>query len=704
MAYTITCDGNTIYDLKKEIVLISPILTMEDSTAGSLEFTFPPDHAEYDSIQKLLSKVTVYRDGVEIWSGRPVEETVDFWKQKRVYCEGELAELNDTIQPQAEYHDMSERSFLQKLLDNHNEQVAASKRFTLGSVVSDENLYRFTNYETTLGAINEKVLSRIGGHIRIRKTNGVRYLDYLKDYPRNSSQIIRFGTNLLDYAKNFNMNDFCTAVLPLGAMQETSDIEALTKYLTVESVNGGSPYVKNNAAISTYGWIVRVVEWPDVTEPANLLRKARDYLNGVQYENMVLEVKAVDLNLVDGNEDTIQLLDQVRVVSAPHNLDRWFPVTMMQIPLADPAQTVLTLGTSYQRTLTSTAISANQDVKDSIERIPSKYSILEQAKENATQLITSGALGSHVVVLPDELYVMDTDDTATARKVWRFNVNGLGYSSTGINGPYGLAMTMDGSIVADRMVTGTLDASKATIINLNASNIKTGTLDASIVRIINLQAQNVNLTGKFESTYQNNYSLLMDGARLKLFWNGMLRSAIKVGAVNTSTNIASGEISTFDGASDANGASAGTSFRRSYMQGAALVVGNNGGNVTDGVVSAGTFQAGHASGAHSQLKNTSMYLGKSANNALSGTILTNSVYAEASTASGNRSYMTPTQLIVGQTGHSSSDDITGTIYTGNAVIKDKLFANGSGYYLDWRQVKDVNNNTVMALCGFSTEQ
>ena len=160
---------------------------------------------------------------------------------------------------------------------------------------------------------------------------------------------------------------------------------------------------------------------------------------------------------------------------------------------------------------------------------------------NATQLITSGALGSHVVVLPDELYVMDTDDTATARKVWRFNVNGLGYSSTGINGPYGLAMTMDGSIVADRMVTGTLDASKATIINLNASNIKTGTLDASIVRIINLQAQNVNLTGKFESTYQNNYSLLMDGARLKLFWNGMLRSAIKVGAVNTSTNIASGD-------------------------------------------------------------------------------------------------------------------------------------------------------------------
>ena len=590
MAYTITCDGETLYDLKKEISLITPVLILEDSAAGSLEFTMPPNHPLYSQIRKLLSKITVYRDGTEIWSGRPIEETVDFWKQKRVYCEGELAELNDTIQPQAEYHDMSEQAFLKALLDKHNAQVAADKRFTLGSVVSTENLYRFTNYESTLGAINEKLLSRVGGHLRIRKANGVRYLDYLKDYPRTSDQVIRFGTNLLDYAKNYDMSDFCTAILPLGAMQEASGgVDALTSYLTVESVNGGSIFVQNAAAVAAYGWIVKVVNWDDVTEPANLLTKARNYLSSVQYENLSLEVNAIDMNLLDGNEDSIQLLDQVRVVSAPHDLDRYFPVTAMTIPLSDPAQTTLTLGTAYKRSLTSTSIDGAQDVKEALEKVPSKYSILEEAKANATQLITSGALGSHVVVLPDEIYVMDTDDTATAKKVWRFNVNGLGFSSSGINGPYGLAMTMDGQIVADRMTTGTLDASKATIINLNASNIKTGTLDASVVRIVNLMASNVELSGIFSST-SGNYSAKQWAALYEIKW--LSKPRVKIYAAAESDGDTLGIVNVFKGNVKENGDRADSTFRRSYLTPKTLAVGSDGNGNYDGDVFSNLVRTG----------------------------------------------------------------------------------------------------------------
>ena len=82
-------------------------------------------------------------------------------------------------------------------------------------------------------------------------------------------------------------------------------------------------------------------------------------------------------------------------------------------------------------------------------------SILDQARDNATALITS-AMGGYIYKTQNELYIMDTDDPNTAQRVWRWNINGLGYSSTGINGPYGLAMTMDGSIVADFITTGTL--------------------------------------------------------------------------------------------------------------------------------------------------------------------------------------------------------------------------------------------------------
>ncbi len=83
--------------------------------------------------------------------------------------------------------------------------------------------------------------------------------------------------------------------------------------------------------------------------------------------------------------------------------------------------------------------------------------ILEQAKENATNLINSG-FGSYVRVYPDRILIMDTNSEMTAKKVWQWNVNGLGYSSTGVNGPYGVAITKDGSIVADFIKTGTLDA------------------------------------------------------------------------------------------------------------------------------------------------------------------------------------------------------------------------------------------------------
>lgn len=99
----------------------------------------------------------------------------------------------------------------------------------------------------------------------------------------------------------------------------------------------------------------------------------------------------------------------------------------------------------------------NSSINSARERIEeiNPTSILEQAKSSATSLITQ-AMGGYIYKTNNELYIMDTDNPETAQKVWCWNINGLGYSSTGINGPYGLAMTMDGSIVADYITTGTL--------------------------------------------------------------------------------------------------------------------------------------------------------------------------------------------------------------------------------------------------------
>ncbi|PEJ75494.1 endopeptidase [Bacillus wiedmannii] len=83
-------------------------------------------------------------------------------------------------------------------------------------------------------------------------------------------------------------------------------------------------------------------------------------------------------------------------------------------------------------------------------------SILDAAKANATSLINSG-FGGHVRVYPDRILIMDTKDEKSTKKVWQWNLNGLGYSSTGVNGPYGTAITSDGRIVADFITTGVLN-------------------------------------------------------------------------------------------------------------------------------------------------------------------------------------------------------------------------------------------------------
>ena len=89
--------------------------------------------------------------------------------------------------------------------------------------------------------------------------------------------------------------------------------------------------------------------------------------------------------------------------------------------------------------------------------IGDKLTDLEQAMLEATELIT-GQLGGYVLKRENELLIMDNPDPNVAQKIWRWNLSGLGYSNSGINGPYGLAMTMNGAINANFITTGLLSA------------------------------------------------------------------------------------------------------------------------------------------------------------------------------------------------------------------------------------------------------
>ena len=99
---------------------------------------------------------------------------------------------------------------------------------------------------------------------------------------------------------------------------------------------------------------------------------------------------------------------------------------------------------------------------------------LENAIARATAAIT-GQSGGYVVLNPSEhpqeILILDAQsggDIEQAVNVWRFNSGGLGHSSSGYDGPYTTAITMDGYIVGsfiaahtiagEALVAGSVDA------------------------------------------------------------------------------------------------------------------------------------------------------------------------------------------------------------------------------------------------------
>lgn len=96
------------------------------------------------------------------------------------------------------------------------------------------------------------------------------------------------------------------------------------------------------------------------------------------------------------------------------------------------------------------------------ESLPSLSQAIIDASETLTTAISGyfyiPAPGNEYGLASGQAFLLDAENPLEASKVWRFNINGVGYSATGINGPYGIAITMDGKINASYITTGILSA------------------------------------------------------------------------------------------------------------------------------------------------------------------------------------------------------------------------------------------------------
>ncbi len=484
MIYEVYLDGQILYYPDDEqYVIKNARLTQALNDSGEFEFEVPASNPLYGDIMPRRGMLQVLRDGKEIFYGevREAEETLDF--VKRIYAVGELVFLFDSIQPQGRYQNNTVRQFFETLIYQHNSQVEEKKRFEVGVVtVTDPNdsIYRYTNYEDTLTALRDKLCDRLDGYLRIRKENGKRYLDLvrLEDYGKTSDQKIEFGENLLEYAANLDGNSIATAVIPLGARLDTSEVEGLDAYTTIKSVNNGRDYVFSQTAVDRFGWIRRVVNFDDVTLPENLKRKGEQWLAGNQFEELTLQLNALDMSILDCDIDGLELGDMIHAVAEPFGMSTVFPLQAKVTYLQEHDKNYITLGNTQKKPYTQQISAATNDIQ---EKIPQASTILNEAKSNSSDLIKAATSGYITMKMgekgnPEELLIMDTNDINTATKVWRWNINGLGYSSSGYNGRYGTAITMDGKIVADYILAGTMiaDRIKGGILRIGGINNENG--------------------------------------------------------------------------------------------------------------------------------------------------------------------------------------------------------------------------------------
>ena len=460
MSYKVLCDNEILYsDMAEDLALIDPVVELEANKAGSFTFTMPANHPFYNRVSLRSSTIDVYLGDELIFEGVPVQESTDFWNRKTVECDGELAYLNDTVQRQAKYTDQSTGSLLGAYLQVHNDEADPGKQFQLGAVTVDggNSIYRYTNYESTLKEISEDLIDNFGGYLRVRHQDGVRYLDYLQDSPRTSSQVIRIGQNLLDLTKNLNSLDICTVLIPLGNKlgEEESDVEGLEKRLTIESVNDGKDYLVGTAA-GIYGNIWKVSTWDDVTTPAALKSNGQDYLDSAQWANLCIEASALDLGLTGEDVERFQILDTIRVISEPHGINRTFMLTKLSIELNRPWASKITLGVDEQPSLSAQSAKVDNKIQEASK------TILVDASNNARQILEMATGGCVYFVYDEngvctEIRIMDSNDPDTAQRFWRWNINGWGYTNDG-GATYKMAATMDGTIYADLIKAGKLQS------------------------------------------------------------------------------------------------------------------------------------------------------------------------------------------------------------------------------------------------------
>lgn len=324
---------------------------------------------------------------------------------------------------------------------------------------------------------------------------------------------IRYGKNMKEITWDIDITGIVTRIYPVGF----DGLMLPEKYID-------SPLINNyiNPKIQKMEFTeIQIDEENGITEEM-ALEQLRNITNeqyelGIDKPTMTIQIDFLELSKTDeykqkySSMEKVYLGDYVEAIVPHLNLKESMKVVATKYDVL--AQKYVEFELSNSNKKEKNFINNTKQLIQKLEKIDNN--VLDGARKNVTNLIVN-ALGGNVYKTRNELFIMDSENPSEAKKVWRWNINGLGYSSTGIGGPYGIAITADGQIVADYITTGKLNSNLIegygemllTVSNMNSevTQIKT-TTNSTATKVDNVESSlnatnnNINnLSEEMEST------------------------------------------------------------------------------------------------------------------------------------------------------------------------------------------------------------
>ena len=320
-----------------------------------------------------------------------------------------------------------------------------------------------------LGGVSGSVLDQFGGEyewdnysVKLHKQRG----------RIDTGITLRYGKNITDVTQEENIANTVTGVVPFWSDLDGVNVVTLPEK-AVYSVNADRYPFHLTAALDLSG------NWEEQPSVNSLRLAAQAYVNksGLGIPKVSIEVSFVELWQTEEYKEVaplqrVKLCDEVTVEFEKLGISETAKVVKTEYDVLDERYKSIQLG-NLRSTLVSTL---NDQNASTIQTIDLRATQTSDAINKATAWLTSA--NGYIVAVKNqdgswkELLAMNTNDPATATKVMRLNENGLGGSSSGIDGPYLSAILSDGTIVATMIATGILQDHNGNFV----LNLDTGTL------------------------------------------------------------------------------------------------------------------------------------------------------------------------------------------------------------------------------------